>query len=447
VKLLSSSLLPLLLLCHTASVVAQPFVADQIVAVVGKNAILYSDIEDQYMQMMAQGIKPMPSKCEVFEDLLAQKLLVNQADIDSLVVEDAQVEMELNDRINYFINQIGTEEKLVEYFGKSILEIKEDMREAVREQMLMQRMRQEITTNLTVTPAEVRSFYNKLPADSIPFIEAEVEISQIVIYPKSSEEAVFEVREKLLALRERIMNGENFATMAVLYSEDGTASKGGDMGWTAKAELDPAYAKAAFALKKGQVSKIVETAFGYEIIQLMDRTDERIRTRRILMRPKISVEAKQNAQERLDSIITLIRIDTLTFEEAATRFSQDENTRFNGGVRVNPMTGNTKFKLNQFETSEHYIIRNLKVGEMSEIYESKDEKGKLIFKVIKLKSKTEPHKANIKQDFELLKQMTRSVKENEIVNAWIEEKLEGTYLRISEPYKDCSFRIKGWVKN
>jgi peptidyl-prolyl cis-trans isomerase SurA len=429
------------------SLSAQPFMVDEIVAVVGKNQILYSDIEDQYMQMEAQGIKPLPTKCQILEDLLAQKLLVNQADIDSLLVDDGQVEMELNDRIKYFVNQIGTEQKLVEYFGKSVLEIKEDMREAVHDQMLMQKMRSEITSNIAVTPSEVKSFFNSLAKDSIPYIDAEVEINQLLIYPKTGEEAKYEVREKLLALRERIMNGENFATMAVLYSEDGSASKGGDIGWASKADLDPAYAKAAFALKKGQVSKIVESSFGFHIIQLLDRTEDRVHTRHILMKPKVSVEAKQKALEHIDSILTLIRIDSLTFEKAAQYYSEDEDTRTSGGLKVNPATGNTRFLLDQFETNEHYIIRNLKIGEISEPYESKNDKGDFVYKVVRLKSKTEPHKASLKTDFELLKSMSLRKKENEVVDDWVMDKMEGTYIRINEPYKDCSFRLKGWMKN
>jgi peptidyl-prolyl cis-trans isomerase SurA len=426
---------------------AQPIIVDKIVGVVGKNQILYSDIEDQYMQSMAQGVKPMPTRCQIFEDLLAQKLLVNQADVDSILVDEAQVEMELTDRINYFVNQIGSEQKLIEYFGKSILEIKEDMRDAVRDQMLMQRMRMEITSNMSVTPAEVKSFYKSLPEDSIPYVEAEVEINQLVLHPSTSDEAVFEVRERLLGLRERIVNGENFATLAVLYSEGPSASRGGDIGWASKADLDPAYAKAAFALKKGQVSKIVESSFGYHIIQLTDRTEERVQTRHILMKPKISPEAKEKTQHRLDSIITLIRMDTLTFERAAQRFSQDEDTRANGGLMVNPRTGNTKFELDQFEGREYFLIRDLKVGEMSEPYESTDDKGNLVYKVIRLKSKTEPHKANLKDDYELLKQMTSLVKQNEIVDDWVEDKIRSTYIRINDPYDDCTFRLKGWQQN
>lgn len=418
---------------------------DKIIGVVGKNQILYSEVEDQYLQLMAQQIKPAPTKCSVFEELLSQKLLVNQAEVDSLVIDQAQVEMELEDRISYFINQIGTEEKLIEYFGKSILEIKEDMRDAVQEQMLMRMMQSEITTGITVTPAEVKSFYKSLPEDSIPFIDSEVEISQIVIYPSTSEEAVFQVKERLLGLRERIVQGENFATLAVLYSEGPSSSRGGDIGWASKSDLDPAYTKAAFALKEGQVSKIVESSFGYHIIQLMDRTEDRIHTRHILMKPKISAEEKERAVSRLDSIVKLIRIDTLTFERAAVYFSQDEDTRMNGGIRVNPYTGNRRFQLDQFETKEHYIIRNLKIGEISDSFEATDDKGKHVYKVVQLISKTEPHKANIKKDYELLKNMTMQYKQNEIIDDWVQDKIGNTYIKINEPYNTCTFRLKGWL--
>jgi peptidyl-prolyl cis-trans isomerase SurA len=425
---------------------SQPFVVDGVVGVVGKNQILYSDVEDQYRQMEAQGVKPLPTKCEMFEELLSQKLLVTQAEVDSIEVGDAEVEMELQQRITYFINQIGSEEKLVAYFNKSILEIKEDMREAVRDQILMQRMRSQITTDANITPSEVKDFYNSLPYDSIPNIDAEVEINQILIYPASSQEAIFEVKEKLLGIRERIVNGENFATLAVLYSEGPSAPKGGDIGWAAKADLDPAYSKVAFSLKVGQVSKIVESAFGYHIIQLLERTEDRVHTRHILMKPKLSINEKENAEARLDSIVKLIRIDTLTFEKAAAYFSMDDDTRMNGGAKINPATGNTRFKLSDFETKEYYIIDELKVGEISEPFESTDDKGKVVFKSIWLRSKSEPHKANLKQDYDLIKQFALQKKEVKIVDQWVAEKIKNTYVEINDPFKDCSFRIKQWSK-
>jgi peptidyl-prolyl cis-trans isomerase SurA len=439
-----------LFLVIPAGLFAQPYIADEIVGVVGKNLILYSDVEDQYLQMKANDVKPLPTKCQIFEELLCQKLIVNQAEIDSVVVDESEVDAELDQRINYFINQdqFGSEEKLENYFGKSILEIKKDMRSDLHDQILMQKMKNEVISGASITPTEVKNYYNSLPSDSVPFVDAEVEINQIAIYPASNEQAIYDVKEKLLDIRDRILKGESFLKLAVMYSEDpGSSSRGGDIGWSAKADVDPAYAKAAFALKDGQVSKIVESAFGYHIIQLIERTEDRVHTRHILMKPKVSFEEKEKARAKLDSIIGLIRIDTLTFEKAALRFSQDENTRLGGGARINASSGNTKFKLDQFEASEFNVIRNLKVGEFSEPFETVDDKGKIVFKTIRLKSKTDPHRANLKMDFVLFKQMALEKKEKVIMDDWFKDKIKVTYIRINEPYKDCSFRLTGWLKD
>ncbi|HJX70694.1 MAG TPA: peptidylprolyl isomerase, partial [Bacteroidales bacterium] len=331
---------------------SQPRIIDEIVATVGDKKILYSDIEREYLQVLAQGNDPDPDlRCSILEGLLTQKLMVNQAQVDSIEVTDLQVEMSLDQRMQYFISQIGSEEKLEQYFNKSVIEIKEDNRDAIREQLLTESMRSEIVKDLKITPSEIRAFYRNMPSDSIPYINAQVEVSQILLYPKSSEEAVLDVRERLLALRQRIIDGESFATLAVLYSEDpGTAAKGGDVGYVFKSEVDPEYSKAVTGLKVGQVSRIVESAFGYHIIQLMDRAGDRIHTRHILMRPKISAEEKIKTQERLDSIVTLIRLDSIKFETAAALFSGDKDTRLNGGQMINPQTGNARFELDQFET-------------------------------------------------------------------------------------------------
>ncbi len=426
------------------SINGQPVVADKIVAVVGKSSILYSEIEEQYMQMKAYGQKP--DRCSLFEDLLAQKLLITQAEIDSIEVTDSEVELELEQRLLYFINQFGTEQKLVEYYGKSVLEIKDDMRDAVREQNLTRKMQAEIVKEILITPAEVKAYYKQLDSDSIPIIESQLQVAQIVIYPESDEESVFEVKEKLIKLRERILNGESFTTMAVLYSEGPSASQGGDIGWTSKSDLDPAYAKAAFALKKGHVSKIVESSFGYHLIEVLDKSDDRIKTRHILMKPKISIEAKQKAKGKLDTITQKIRLDSITFEKAAMYFSQDENTRLNGGLKVNPSTLSTKFNVDEFSTSEYFIIRKLKVGDMSAPFESTDEKGKTVMKIVQLKSKTEPHKANLKDDFDLLKNAATQAKQAEVLNSWIAEKSKNNYIRIEPPYDKCDFRIANWIK-
>jgi peptidyl-prolyl cis-trans isomerase SurA len=424
--------------------ISQPIVADKIVAVVGKTTVLYSDIEEQFLQYKAQGQKV--KKCDVLEELLAQKLLVTYAAIDSIEVSEGEVELELEQRMTYFINQIGSEEKLVEYFNKSVLEIKSDMRDMVREQLLMQRMQSEIVKNISVTPKEVKEFYNNLEKDSIPLVDSEIELSEIVRYPTSDEEQIYDVRKKLLNLRERIINGENFETLAVLYSEGPSASRGGDIGWAGKAELDPAYTKAAFALKKGQVSKIVESSFGYHLIQLVDKTTDRVKTKHILMKPKISYVEKQKVQNKLDSLVRVIRLDSVKFETAAMYISQNDDSRLSGGTRVNPKTLNTKFHIDDFSSKEYYIIRNLEIGEISEPFETEDDKGKVVFKVFKLQSRTEPHRANLKQDFDLLKNMAIAYKRNKLVDEWIKNNLEKVYFRIEAPYSDCQFRIKSWEK-
>jgi peptidyl-prolyl cis-trans isomerase SurA len=442
-------LLILLVIPGLQNLSAQRKIIDEVVAVVGDKRILYSDVEQSYLQQKAEGEKvDEDSKCTILENMLVQKLLLNQSEIDSLEVTDSQVDQELDSRMKYFINAIGSQEKLEEYFKKTTLEIKEDFRDEIRDGLLTAKMRQKITEGLSVTPSEVRTYFKTIPQDSLPYINSEVEYNQILMYPKSTEKSIIDVREKLLNIRERIMNGESFATLAVVYSEDPqSAVKGGDIGWMAKTELEPEYAKVAFTLKKGQISKIVETAFGFHIIQCLDRTEDRVHTRHILLRPTIAADERKHIIARLDSVIRMVRLDSVKFDDAAVRWSEDKDTKLNGGQAVNPYKGGTFWGMDEFRPNELSIINSLKVGEISEPYESMDSKGKTAYKVIWLKKRTNPHVGNLKDDYNLFKARAAQSKQNELVDEWVEEKIKTTYIKISDAYRSCPFKMHGWLKN
>lgn len=430
--------------CFSQLVSAQEKIVDEVVAVLGDKKILYSDIQKNLLQLQESGEKiDSKTPCIILEQLLVQKLLVNQAEVDSIEITESQVENELQQRMQYFINMWGSQEKLESYWGKSIIEIKKDTREEVRDLLLIREMRRKVTEGITVTPAQVRAYYKSLPKDSIPYINAEVEYNQILIYPKSSEQAILDVREKLLDIRKRIIAGESFATLAVINSEDGSATRGGDIGWVSKSDVDPEYAKAAFALKKGAISRIVETAFGYHLIQCIDKTDDRVHTRHIIIKPKISYTEKEMAIARMDSIIRLVRLDSLKFNEAAQRFSQDEKSRISGGQAVNPR-GGARWKLDEFSPKEYEIINKMKVGEISAPYETIDEKGNIVFKAIWLKNRTNPHVGNLEEDFFLFKTAAMQKLENEKVNEWVKNKAKTTYIKISGGFEKCTFTVDNW---
>lgn len=431
-----------------AGMVQGQMILDRIVAVVGEHRILQSDIETQYLQNRAQGV-PMPGdpKCWILEGYLSQKLLVNQAKIDSVEISDGTVEMELDGRLQYFISMIGSQEALEEYFGKSILQIKSDMRESVRENLLTRQMQGTITADVRVTPSEVRNYFNSLSRDSIPYIDSKIEISQITMYPEIEEKAIFEVKQQLLELRKRILAGEKFSTLAVLYSEGPSAPKGGEIGFMGKGELDPAYAKAAFSLKEGGVSTIVESSFGYHIIQLIERREDRVNTRHILMKPRINPESIARTRGKLDSIATLIRTDSISFDLAARIFSQDKNTAVNGGVMVNPIDNTTQFELDDLQPAEFVALRDLKVGEITDPFKSEDENAKEVYKIIKLQNRTRPHRANLEEDYMVLQQMALGQKKELAFQEWLDEKIRDTYIRIDNSFAGCEFQKKGWGKD
>jgi peptidyl-prolyl cis-trans isomerase SurA len=418
---------------------SQPMIIDRVVGVVGDFNILQSDVEQQYLQMKMSGMRmPAEARCMIFNQMVEQKLLMAQAKIDSVEVGPDQVEMQMEGRLDYFISQFGSEKEMEDYFNKSIYDIKDDLREAIREQMITSQVQNSIVEDVSTTPSDVKEFFRSLDPDSIPFIDTEVKLAQIVAYPNYSEEAVFQVKERLLELRRRVLEGEDFGTLAILYSEGPSAPRRGELGFMLRSELDKAYADAAWALKPGQVSSIVESSFGYHIIQMIERRGDRANTRHILMNPKADANARQNAIYKLDSLKQAIEDDSTTFSIAAKRYSEDPKTSVNGGLLVNPLTQAATFELDQLDTKEYYIIRNLDVNDITEPFESRDHNQKICYKILLLKERTEPHRANLKQDYMLLQNMALENKRNEVINQWYTEKKGNTYIRVDDSFRDCA---------
>lgn len=432
----------------TAGYVKSQDVIDQVVAVVGGERILLSDIEQEIMRMKMQGgITDENDKCKILEQILVQKLLLTQAKIDSLVVNDASVDMEMDRRLKYFVNQIGSEKALENYFNKPIYEIRDDLREMIGEQQLTQQMRQKIVDKVHITPSEVKSFYKTIPEDSLPQVPEMYELQQIMIFPPSTAEAKFQVKEKLLEIRERVLKGERFSTLAVAYSEDrASAVRGGELGSRSREELVKAFADAAFNLKEGQVSQIVETEYGFHLIQMIENKGEKVNVRHILMKPQYSSDMMSKAIAKLDSVSNLIKTDTLKFEHAAFRFSEDKKSNLNGGLVINPYTNTALFEKDQLQPSDYYIVKELKEGEMSAPFESRDDHANVVFKIIKVKRIVKAHKANLKDDYDLIQSFAKQGMENDILKEWMEKKQKTTFIRIDPSFKGCSFESKGWIK-
>ncbi len=423
-------------------------IVDQVVARVGDRIILQSDIEAQYSQIMANGQAPKELKCQILEDLLTQKLLLNQADIDSVYITDDELEADLNARLQLFIDQMGGVEKMEDYFHKSIFEIKEDLKKILRDQLRAQKMQNQITQDIKITPSEVNEFYQSLSKDSLPIVDATVEVEQIVIKPKITKEQEQAIIDRLNQMREDILAGrKKFQTLAILYSDDpGSASMGGELGFRSRAELVPEFASVAFSLKPGEVSNVVKTKYGYHIIQLIQRKGERVNVRHILIIPKPTPEEIAAARARADSIYNLIVSDSLTFEKAAMEFSDDEDTKNSGGLLFNPNNGTSKFKLDELPPYIRFDIKDMKAGEISRPIQTVDNTGQPVFKIYKIKSRTEAHIANPEQDYQLIMNMALQAKRQRIMDEWINEQLKKTYIHIAPMYQDCKFHNKAWLK-
>ncbi|MEI6697048.1 MAG: peptidylprolyl isomerase [Bacteroidota bacterium] len=427
---------------------AQDVIIDQVVAIVGGNIIKVSDIEQQYNQMQIQGnLKGGDNvKCSILENILVSKLMLNQAKVDSVVVGEEQVESELERRIRYYISQVGSKEKFEEYYKKSVNEFKDEFRDNIRNQMLVQMMEGNITESKKVTPSEVKKFYDEIPSDSIPLINAEYEIGQIIRQPVISKAEKEVVKQRLNELRERILKGEKFASLAALYSEDpGSAKKSGELGLFGRGEMFPEFEAAAFNLKTpDQVSNVIETKAGYHILQLIERRGDFVNVRHILLMPKVSPYELQKAKLYLDSVLVIIKDSSMNFEKAALKYS-DDPSRNNGGIMVNPNGGNSKFGADDIDPSLFFIIDKMKVGDISNPIVMNDNDGKQAFRIVYLKSRSSAHRANLKDDYDKIQNATLERIKGNAIKKWINDKIEKTYIKFYDNYKDCKFE-NVWVK-
>lgn len=419
----------------------QGLLLDKVIAVIGKQIIMYSDIEIQYQQYRQMGSyqgSEETVKCTILEGMILSKLLMTKADNDSLYVPDNQIDMELDYRIKYFISQIGSQEKLEEYFGKPIAEIRSEMREGIVEQKRTEMARNEVVKNTIVTPSEVRKMFKALPVDSIPMVNSEVVIQQLVKQPEVGMEQTIEIKERLRGYRQRIINGEKFSTLAILYSEDpGSAAKGGELGFYGKGELYPEFEKAAFKLLPGEISDVVETKAGFHIIQMIDRRGEFINVRHILLRPKVSFETLQQTLDELDSLTNEMRSGKISFDEAVARYSDDDKTT--GGFLINPYNSSTKWETSQLDPTILYSVDKMQPGDISQPLLYDTEEGNQAYRVLYLKSKTQPHRANIEEDYDRIQEWAIEQKKHKKLIEWMQKQYDRTYIHISEPFDQCVF--------
>jgi peptidyl-prolyl cis-trans isomerase SurA len=428
-------------------------IIDEVVWVVGDEPILKSDIEAMRMQSEAEGIKWEGNPdCAIPEQLAVQKLFLHQAAIDSIEVTESEISRDIEDQINYWIQLAdGSREKLEEYRKMTIPQMRLQMHDEFKNRDLIQKMKQQLVKDITVSPAEVRRYFQNLPEDSIPLVPTTVEVQIITRQPKVEVEEINRVKDQLREYTERVNKGETtFATMARLYSEDGSARQGGEIGFTPRSVLDPTFASVAFNLTDpNKISKIVESEFGFHIIQLIEKRGERINVRHILLKPKISQDALNKASAQLDSLANDIRAGKFTFDEAATYASDDKDTKSNHGLMANlteDRTRTSKFRMQDLSTEVARTVETLQVGEVSKPFEMINSSGKKVCAIIKLKSRVDGHRATITEDFQVMRDVVLAKQREKVLNDWVASKLKNTYVRMNDRYKDCKFQYKGWVK-
>ena len=416
-------------------------VLDQIIVVVGDDMIKQSDVENQQMLMQQQG--ETATKCEIFKEMVVQKFLVDQAKIDSVEVSDGEVNNEIDRRVSMISGTKGGLAQLEKFYGKSEVEIRSDWKPVVKEQLLAQKVQNTIIGDVSVSPNDVRLFYQS-HVDSMPKIPTRYEYAQIVIQPTLTEEEEKALRKKCEEIRQRAINGENFAKLAVLYSDDTeSAKRGGMLGdYISRGELVPEFAAVAFRLKEGEISRVVKTDFGYHVIQMVELKGEKAKLRHILIKPQVTVAEMQKSYQKADSIRRAIG-DSLTFEQAAARFSTDTKTNKNGGLYMNPYTGTSKFEEGMIEPTIWYSLKTMKTGDISEPILTYDDKGTQVYKIIKLISYVPEHTATLLDDYSDVKEMALEEKKETTMNDWLRNKKSQIFMSIkSDDYKECDLDFK-----
>lgn len=432
----------------TVSTYSQDKTIDQIVAIIGTNIVLKSDIESVHLQNLAQGITSEGDmKCEILENILIEKLLVAEAELDTnIIVTDNQINQQLDMRINYFLQHLGSEKEVEKYFQKPIVQLKSDLKDVIRDEILSGQMKSKIIENIKVTPSEVRYYYRNLPENEKPKINTQYEYAQITLVPAISEGEDLRIKDELRRIKKRVDDGENFSMFAVLYSECPSAKDGGDLGFFGRATMDPAFSASAFNLKQGQVSNVVRSEFGYHIIQMMDRRGDQIRAKHILMKPKVDIETKEKSVAMMDSLVNTIRKGDISFTDAAMRYSHDKSSRNSGGVVVNPQTMSSRFEVNMLKPDVSKILANMKLNEISDPFITIDDKQREVIVAVKLINKIDAHTANITEDYPLLSELYLQNKQEEAIMTWVGERQAKTYIRIDDTYHNCDYKYSTWVK-
>lgn len=426
-------------------------VAEEVAWVVGDQPIWKSEIEEAYQNMRYEGVSIAGDPyCIVPEQLAIEKLYLHQADLDTVIIPDAMVFQQVEAQLNNYIMNLGSKEKVEQYFNKSLPSLRESLREMVRNRGRVQEVQRSLTGNIKSTPSDVRRFFSKMPVDSVPWVPLQVETQILTMAPAVPREAIEDVKSRLRNFTEQVNKGESqFSTLAILYSEDpGSAARGGELGFCGRAEFVPEFSAVAFNLNDPKkVSKIVETEYGFHIIQLIEKRGDRINVRHILMKPKVAEKDLTEAVNRMDSLRTDILAEKFSFEEAVAYLSQDKTTRNNKGRMVNENSGSTRFRMAELPQEVAKKVDGLQPGEISEPFIMVDPKtNHEIVAMVKLTARIPGHKANISDDYQLIKNMYENSRRQEILETWLAKKIKDTYIRIEDGWRNCEFKNDGWIK-